>query len=127
MIILLVVAFVIGFLMGVSIFAGSSSYYSANNWAGFMVIFYLIFIIITWLYFAMQESSPAQATVGKRVMNIKVTDMEGNRIGFGKATVRTIVRFIPIIGPLGCLAIGFSDNKQGLHDWAAGTFVIFKD
>jgi len=92
-----------------------------------MVIFYLIFIIITWLYFAMQESSPAQATVGKRVMNIKVTDMEGNRIGFGKATVRTIVRFIPIIGPLGCLAIGFSDNKQGLHDWAAGTFVIFKD
>jgi len=127
LIILIVVAVVIGAVLGVSIFTGSSNYYSPGASQGFLVVFYLIFIIVIWLYFAIQESSPAQATVGKRAVNVKVTDLQGNRIGFGKATVRTIVRFIPIIGLLGCLAIGFSDNKQGLHDWAAGTYVIYKD
>ena len=127
LIILFVIALVIGFILGVLIFAGSSNYNSTDAFAGFMVVFYLIFIIVTWLYFAIQESSPEQSTVGKRVVNIKVTDLEGNRISFGKATVRTIVRFIPLIGPLGCLVIGFSDNKQGLHDFAAGTYVIYKD
>jgi len=126
-IILMVVAFVIGALLGVSIFTGSPDYYSSGARWGSLAVFYLIFIIVIWLYYAMQESSPAQATVGKRAVNIRVTDLDGNRIGFGKATARTIVKFIPIIGPLGCLAIGFSDNKQGLHDWAAGTYVIYKD
>ena len=127
LIILMVVAVIIGAVLGISIFTGSSNYYSSGASEGFLVLFYLIFIIIIWLYFSIQESSPAQATLGKRAVNVKVTDLKGNRIGFGKATVRTIVRFIPLIGPLGCLAIGFSDNKQGLHDWAAGTYVIYKN
>jgi len=126
-IILMVVAGVLGAVLGVSIFTGSSNYYSSGASEGFLVFFYLIFIIVIWLYFAVQESSPAQATVGKRALNIKVTDLGGNRIGFGKATVRTIVRFIPIIGSIGCMMIGFSDKKQGLHDLAAGTYVIYKD
>ena len=126
-IILFVIAVVIGAVLGVSIFTGSPGYSSSGATGAFLVLFYLIFIIIIWLYFAIQESSSAQATLGKRAVNVKVTDLEGNRIGFGKATVRTIVRFIPLIGPLGCLAIGFSDNKQGLHDWAAGTYVIYKN
>ncbi|MCX6688638.1 MAG: RDD family protein [Methanoregula sp.] len=127
LIILFVIAVVIAAVLGVSILGGSPGYSSSGAMGGFLVVFYLIFIIIVWLYFAIQESSSAQATVGKRVVNVKVTDLQGNRIGFGKATLRTIVRFIPIIGPIGCLVIGFSDNKQGLHDWAAGTYVIYKD
>jgi len=123
----MVVAGVIGAVLGVSMFTGSSNYYSSGASEGFLVLFYLIFIIVIWLYFAIQESSPAQATLGKRAVNVKVTDLEGNRISFGKATVRTIVRFIPIIGAIGCLMIGFSDNKQGLHDLAASTYVIYKD
>jgi len=92
-----------------------------------MAVFYLIFIPIIILYFALQESSSSQATLGKRAAHVKVIGLEGNRISLGKAAIRTIVRFIPIIGPLGCLAIGFSDKKQGLHDWAAGTFVVYTD
>jgi len=126
-IILMVVAVVIGAVLGVSLFASSPGYSSSGASGGVLVLVYLIIIIVFWLYFAMQESSPAQATVGKRALNIKVTDLEGNRIGFGKATVRTIVRFIPIIGPIGCLMIGFSEKKQGLHDLAAGTYAIYKD
>lgn len=126
LIILLVIAFGIGFVLGILLFAGSSSSYSYNPVAsgGFIVLFYLIFILVIWLYYALQESSPSQATIGKRAMNLRVTDLEENRISFGKATVRTIVKFIPIIGPIGCLIIGFSDNKQGLHDTVAGTRVL---
>jgi len=107
---------VVFFLFGFSLIDENSSYY---------VLSYLIFIPIIWLYFAIQESSSSQATIGKRVVNIKVMDIEGNRIGFGKATLRTFVKFFPIIGPIGCLAIAFSENKQGLHDWAAKTFVLY--
>ena len=126
-IILMIVAIILGAMLGVSIFASSPGYSSSGAAGTFLVFFYLIFIIVFWLYFAVQESSSAQATVGKRALHIKVTDLEGNRIGFGKATIRTIVRFIPVIGSIGCLIIGFTEKKQGLHDMAAGTYVIYKD
>ena len=103
-----------------------SSYPSSNYAAsGILFILWIVFAIgFLWLYYAYQESSPSQATIGKRAMNLRVTDLEENRISFGKATVRTIVKFIPIIGPIGCLIIGFSDNKQGLHDIVAGTRIL---
>jgi len=91
----------------------------------YVTFFILLFCIILWIYFAYQESSPAQATLGKRAMKIKVISVDGNRISFMTATVRTIIKFFPVIGPLGWLLIAFSDNKQALHDRAAGTFVIF--
>lgn len=47
-----------------------------------------IFIIISWLYFALTESSKKQASIGKRVFQLIVTDLQGNRITFRKATLR---------------------------------------
>src|ERR1700679_3945780 len=45
-------------------------------------------LIVPWLYFAWLESSVQQATLGKRAVGIKVTDVAGHRIGFGRATGR---------------------------------------
>ena len=45
-------------------------------------------IILGWVYFAVMESSPTQGTLGKMALGIKVTDIEGNKIGFGKASGR---------------------------------------
>src|SRR5262245_28941109 len=39
-----------------------------------------------WLYFAYCESSEWQATPGKKVLNLTVTDMDGNRISFARAS-----------------------------------------
>ena len=49
----------------------------------------------TWLYFALSEQSSWQATIGKRVLRQNVTDMGGNRIGFGRAMLRTVIKLLP--------------------------------
>lgn len=80
-----------------------------------------------WLYFAIFESSKWQATVGKRVLGLKVVDLEGNRVGFWRATARyfskLLSRFILMIG---FLMIFWTKKKQALHDKIASTLVIFQ-
>ncbi len=84
-------------------------------------------ISIAWLYHAILESSPTQATLGKMAIGIKVTDLEGNRIGFGRASgryfgmiVSTLILFI------GFIMVAFTSKKQGLHDIMAGCLVVKK-
>ncbi|MCG8347540.1 MAG: RDD family protein [Chloroflexales bacterium] len=48
-----------------------------------------------WFYFALFESSSWQATPGKRLLRLKVTDLDGGRIGLGRALLRAIVLLIP--------------------------------
>lgn len=49
----------------------------------------------TWLYFALSEQSTRQATLGKRVFHLIVTDIGGNRIGFRRAMLRTVIKLLP--------------------------------
>ena len=44
-------------------------------------------LLFQWLYYAFMESSSYQGTIGKKILGIKVIDMNGNRISFVK--VRT--------------------------------------
>jgi uncharacterized RDD family membrane protein YckC len=82
-------------------------------------------ILATWLYFALCESSSWQATVGKRMLGLRVTDMNGNRISFAKATGRHFGKILSaLILFIGFIMIAFSDQKQGLHDTMAGTLVL---
>jgi uncharacterized RDD family membrane protein YckC len=91
-----------------------------------MVFFIMaIFLLIRWLYFAIMESSSYQATFGKQLLEIKVTDMEGKRISFWRATIRYFAKILSgMIFYLGYLMIGFTEKKQGLHDIIAGTLVV---
>jgi len=82
-------------------------------------------IILIWLYFAFFESSKMQGTPGKRIIGIRVTDFEGNRIAFGKATLRHFSKILStLVFLVGFLMIGFSRKKQGLHDKIAGCLVL---
>ena len=47
------------------------------------------------LYFAFGESSSRQATWGKQRLKLKVTDYNGNKVGFWRAFSRTLLKFIP--------------------------------
>jgi len=79
-----------------------------------------------WLYFALLESSAWQATPGKRVMGIKVTDRFGQRIGFGRASGRFFGGFVSfILSQMGYMMAAFTPLKQALHDMMAGTLVVF--
>jgi uncharacterized RDD family membrane protein YckC len=86
---------------------------------------YGISAVIQWLYFALMESSSKQATLGKMAIGIRVTDLEGNRIGFGRATGRYFAKILSalIIG-IGFLMAAFTQRKQALHDLIAGTLVV---
>ena len=82
-------------------------------------------LIIGWLYFALQESGPNMATIGKRAMRIKVTDLSGNRITFGQATGRHFGKIIStLILLIGYLMMLWDEKRQTLHDKIAGTLVI---
>jgi uncharacterized RDD family membrane protein YckC len=81
--------------------------------------------VVTWLYYAFMESSARQATLGKMALGIIVTDLEGRRIGFGKATGRHFAKILSaLILGIGFLMVAFTQRKQGLHDILAGTLVI---
>ncbi|MEI7833280.1 MAG: RDD family protein [bacterium] len=102
-------------------------------------------------YKPIMESSGSQATIGKLIIGTKVTDMDGGRIGFGKAFYRhSLSSLIVYIGVLPlffvmkapelliwtafyipiaygiCLGVSIGTNamKQGFHDRAAGTMVV---
>ena len=93
------------------------------------------FILTGWLYFALLESSPSQATIGKKLFGLYVADRQGNRAKF----VRTSARFfagrflvhVPSYGVLyflvDCICSGLTSRKQALHDVMAGCLVLKKN
>jgi uncharacterized RDD family membrane protein YckC len=84
-----------------------------------------VMLVVRWLYFALQECSSAQATLGKRALGIRVTDMEGRRIGFGRASGRFFGKIISsLILCVGYMMAGWTERKQALHDMIAGTLVV---
>ncbi len=93
----------------------------------YIAIFDILIIIIGWLYFALMESSSKQATLGKMFLGIKVTDLNGNRIDFGRATGRHFGKLISaILLSAGFIMVAFTKKKQGLHDIMAGCLVVNK-
>lgn len=84
----------------------------------------LLSMALIWLYFAVMESSSLQATVGKLAMGVIVTDMNGERIGFGRATGRFFAKILSaMIFMIGYIMAAFTQCKQALHDMIAGTLV----
>ncbi len=84
----------------------------------------IIYQIVCWLYFALMESSPSQATPGKMMRGLKVTDMNGERISFLKATGRYWGKWISAIFYIGYIMAAFTAKKQALHDMMAGCLVV---
>ncbi|MFK7901199.1 MAG: RDD family protein [Cyclobacteriaceae bacterium] len=85
----------------------------------------LISTVVQWLYFALMESSEGQATLGKKILKIKVTDEEGQRISFLKATGRHFGKMISgLILLIGYFMMLFNDKSQTLHDKMASCLVI---
>jgi uncharacterized RDD family membrane protein YckC len=54
----------------------------------------ILLIFGSWLYEAFMESSSYQATLGKMIFGMKVTDLNGNRISFERATGRHFAKWL---------------------------------
>lgn len=83
--------------------------------------------LLHWLYWAGMESSGCQATLGKMALGLKVTDLKGEPITFGRATGRYFGKLISgLFLGIGFLMAGWTEKKQALHDIMAGTLVVRK-
>jgi uncharacterized RDD family membrane protein YckC len=92
----------------------------------FMLVVMPAVLLSGWLYFALCESSSWQATPGKRLLGLRVSDLEGRRITFGRASGRFAGRILTGFVPfgIGYLLAGFTARKQALHDIVAGCLVL---
>jgi uncharacterized RDD family membrane protein YckC len=87
----------------------------------------LLVVVLEWLYFALMESSNKQATLGKLALGIIVTDMDGKRLTFGRATGRYFGKILSsLILNIGFLMAAFTEKKQALHDMIASCVVVMK-
>lgn len=92
--------------------------------AGPPLSFYPYLFAFYLFYHALLESSHLQASLGKFLLGLRVTDLEGRPISFCRALWRAF--FYQLHGPflIGLLLAAFTPRKQTLHDYAAGTLVV---
>ena len=95
---------------------------------GVIFLFVTVSLAVTWLYHAWMESSEWQATLGKKALDLVVTDMSGQRVTFGRATGRHFAKIITNLVSfgigLGYIMAGFTAKKQALHDMIASCLVL---
>jgi uncharacterized RDD family membrane protein YckC len=90
-----------------------------------MGVSFAISMTMGWLYYALMETSSKQGTLGKMAMGIIVTDMQGKRLTFGRASGRFFGKLLSgIICCVGYMMAGWTEKKQALHDQLAGTLVV---
>jgi len=88
-------------------------------------IYYVLYFIAAPLYYAGLESSAAQATLGKRIIGIKVCDLEGRPLSFMHALGRWAAAALSYLTLyIGFFMAGFTAKKQALHDLIASTYVV---
>ncbi|MFM2409137.1 MAG: hypothetical protein RL358_1879 [Pseudomonadota bacterium] len=95
---------------------------------GLVALFYLVGFVISAAYFTLMEAGERGATYGKRALNIRVTDAEGNRISTGRALGRWFGHWITnCTFYIGYLIQPFTEKKQALHDMISSTVVVETD
>ncbi|HBL13197.1 MAG TPA: hypothetical protein DD379_17725 [Cyanobacteria bacterium UBA11162] len=117
----IIVGFAIGLVFGLLLGGNEAAVRAVTSLTN------LVWVLIGWLYYAIQESSAKQATIGKQALGIVVTDLQNQRISFVQATIRYFSKIISgIILLIGYLMVLFTEKKQALHDIIAGTLVVNK-
>lgn len=90
-----------------------------------MALAYLVYPVISLLYYVTMESSSSQATLGKMAIGIKVVNRAGGRMSRGNALGRWVSHLLCYFTLyIGYLVAAFTERKQGLHDMVAGTYVV---
>ncbi len=98
----------------------------------------IVYALLVWAYFVFQETSSAKATLGKRMLGIRVSNDRGGRLTLLASSIRTWPIYLPTLVALvgiglswlvtfaaviACVAVAFSVRKQGLHDKMVGAIL----
>jgi uncharacterized RDD family membrane protein YckC len=123
------------FILGIGMWSSASpmhgwhhyNYGDQTAFAGMMSSAWMIYIAGAWLYHALMESSTNQGTLGKMALGLRVTDLDGRRISFARATGRYFAKIVSYMTlMIGFIMAAFTSKKQALHDFMAGTLVLSK-
>lgn len=87
-------------------------------------IFLTVFGVFQSLYCAILLSSKWQATLGMKMWHLKIVNTNYERVGFGRAIWRELLRELSGFLYIGYIMIAFTSKKQALHDMIAGTYVL---
>ena len=84
-------------------------------------------VLLPWLYFSGFEASAWQGTPGKRLLKLRVLDVNGVPLRFPRTSLRYLCRFLSAL-PLGAgyLMALFNPSRQALHDILASTRVVLR-
>ncbi len=114
-------------ILGFSMESAASGEPSTGLVLGIMLPTYLLVFLLQALYFAWMHSRPAQASLGKMAIGIKVCDENGERISFGRGFARFFALILAALPfNIGLIIAGFTDKKRGLHDMMCKTLVVDK-
>ena len=96
---------------------------AGNEALGFLI--FLVWMLQFWLYHALCWTSRHRGTPGMRLAGLQVLDLQGHRLGFGRATARHFARFLSYytLG-YGFVMLLFNARRQTLHDRLSGTLVL---
>jgi len=93
------------------------------------VLFGVLFPLVALAYIWYTLGSPAQATIGMRMMNIRLERLDGGRVEGALAILHSILFWAgnALLTPLILLATLFLDRKRAVHDLLLGTVVARTD
>lgn len=133
---LLIDGFLLGLVVGAFVIFGSitsaiaASVLGAEAAAIAGMLAFLVFLPLSLLapllYHLKFETGPAQGTLGKQWLGIRVVTMDGRTISKGQSLGRCVVRYLlsgAFVG-LGYFLALFTERKQALHDLIANTIVV---
>ncbi|MDC3418002.1 RDD family protein [Aquibacillus salsiterrae] len=101
-----------------------SAVFGANNDPNQLVSIIISLVIAIGYYVWFQSFNNGQ-TFGKKIMGIRVTKLDGERVGFGNMFLREIIgKFLSALTLFIGYIIAASPKKRALHDYVAGTMVV---
>lgn len=125
-VVIMMASFAIGFVIGLAgVLLGMNESKIDGLFNDYGYLFNLLGAVVAWLYYAGMECSIHQATIGKKLLSMKVTGMDGGKVTFARATGRHFAKAISSLTLfIGYIMIAFTQKKQGLHDILASTVVV---
>ena len=90
------------------------------------LVAFITVILPVILYFAIQESSSRRATWGKRRLGLQVVTLDGTKLSFWQAFLRSALKFLPWQIAHTCIfhIPGWPSNPQEPEKWVVAGFVV---
>jgi len=93
-----------------------------------MVRLQVIVYVSLLIYNSVCEASAMEGTVGQRICKLVVVDIDGMRLSYLIALLRSAGKVISLFFyGLGFLSIFFTEHRQAMHDFLAKTYVVKRD